>query len=251
MLLSSFSLQSSEEFWSGRQAAVVLTYDDALDVHLDHVIPVLMRYGIKATFYITADSEGFKKRIEEWRHVANLGYELGNHTLFHPCDSRVTGRDWVTEEKDLSLWSKARFINNIEIANVLLEAVDGQQRRTFAYTCGDKSAGGESIIADIQMMFPGARGVEGGMISLTDVDLYNFKAFSVMGHTAEDLITQVEHAIEQHQLLVFLFHGVGGGHNINVSQQAHDALVKYLSEHYQDVWVPTMLEITDYINLAR
>ena len=34
--------------------AVVITYDDAIDQHLDNARPVLDSLGLRATFYITA-----------------------------------------------------------------------------------------------------------------------------------------------------------------------------------------------------
>src|SRR5690606_2235209 len=41
----------SNPTWKGKKAAVVLTYDDAIDQHLDHAVPVLDALGLKATFY--------------------------------------------------------------------------------------------------------------------------------------------------------------------------------------------------------
>ena len=37
--------------WNQKQCAVCLTYDDALNVHLDSVIPVLDSLGLRGTFY--------------------------------------------------------------------------------------------------------------------------------------------------------------------------------------------------------
>src|SRR5689334_12514889 len=70
--------------WPGKKCAVVLTYDDALNTHLDHVIPLLDSFGLKGTFYLTAYAPACK-RIDDWRKAAAEGHELGNHTLFHPC----------------------------------------------------------------------------------------------------------------------------------------------------------------------
>ncbi|MEO5581972.1 MAG: polysaccharide deacetylase family protein, partial [Saprospiraceae bacterium] len=38
--------------WNGKKCAVVLTYDDALNIHLDKVIPQLNSYNFKGTFYL-------------------------------------------------------------------------------------------------------------------------------------------------------------------------------------------------------
>src|SRR4030095_10806853 len=76
--------QSSQP-WNGKKCAVVLTYDDAIDQHLDNAIPILDSLGLKATFYVTAFSSSMQKRLNDWKKLALKGHELGNHTLYHPC----------------------------------------------------------------------------------------------------------------------------------------------------------------------
>ncbi|OYW18655.1 MAG: chitooligosaccharide deacetylase, partial [Sphingobacteriales bacterium 12-47-4] len=80
--------------WQGKKCAVVITYDDAIDQHLDNALPVLDSLGLKATFYVTAFSPSVQNRMEEWRAMATKGHELGNHTLYHPC-AGGPGREWV------------------------------------------------------------------------------------------------------------------------------------------------------------
>src|SRR5688500_15422895 len=78
--------------WNGKKAAVVITYDDAINEHLDNAIPVLDSLGLKATFYITAYSPSSQQRQKDWKAIAINGHELGNHTLYHPCTGGP-GRD--------------------------------------------------------------------------------------------------------------------------------------------------------------
>src|SRR6185436_9585437 len=70
----------SNQQWNGKKCAVVLTYDDAIDQHLDNAIPVLDSLGLKATFYVTAFSSSMQKRLNDWKKLASKGHELGNHT---------------------------------------------------------------------------------------------------------------------------------------------------------------------------
>src|SRR5687768_4418779 len=79
----------------GARAAVSLAYDDALDSQLDHALPALDRYGLKASFYLTLSNPAVAGRMEEWRAAARRGHELGNHSLFHQCARSKPGRDWV------------------------------------------------------------------------------------------------------------------------------------------------------------
>ena len=52
-------------------------------------------------------------------------------------------------------------------------------------------------------------------------------------------------------LLVFLFHGVGGEHNLNVSLEAHSRLLHYLREKENEVWVAPVIEVAKYVRSVR
>ncbi len=52
LLICSVSVQTSHaQSWNGKQCAVALTYDDAIDIDLDNVVPALDSLGLKGTFY--------------------------------------------------------------------------------------------------------------------------------------------------------------------------------------------------------
>ena len=53
--------------WKNKKCAVVITYDDAINQHLDNAIPILDSLGLKATFYITAFSKACQQRLPEWK----------------------------------------------------------------------------------------------------------------------------------------------------------------------------------------
>ena len=121
LLSLSFSILRAQGPWKGKKAAVVLTYDDALNVHLDNVIPSLDSLGLTGTFYLSAYFPGCRERIEDWRKAARQGHELGNHTLFHPCTGNAPGREWVSAQRDLSKYSLQRVLEEIRMTNVFLE----------------------------------------------------------------------------------------------------------------------------------
>src|SRR5580658_11130334 len=110
--------------WNHKSCAVVLTYDDAIDVDLDNVIAALDSLGLKGTFYLIGSSSVVAKRKAEWRKAAAEGHELGNHSMFHPCDGSVPGRSWVTAENDLSKYTVRRSVAEIRQTNALLNAID-------------------------------------------------------------------------------------------------------------------------------
>jgi peptidoglycan/xylan/chitin deacetylase (PgdA/CDA1 family) len=236
--------QKESRNWNGKKCAVVLTYDDALNIHLDKVIPILNTFHFKATFYLIASSPVVTNRIAEWRTASKHGHELGNHTLYHPCDGRLPGRDFVTPETDLSNYSVARAVKEIRAANQLLKAIDGQTDRTFAYPCGDLKIGDT-------LYYVAARGVDQGFLQAKAVDLANVNSFVENGTTAAQMITQIEEAEKAGSFIVFLFHGVGGEHPLNVDLEEHRKLLLYLKEREQDIWVTPMVELAKYIKKKR
>src|SRR5690606_40894702 len=124
----------------GRKAAVSLAYDDALDSQLDNAVPALQRHGIKATFYIVPGREGLQNRLEDWRALAGMGHELGNHSLSHPCSGHGPGREWVQPLHDLDRKTVAQLREEVELADVFLRAMDGHEGpRTYTAPCGDST----------------------------------------------------------------------------------------------------------------
>jgi sialate O-acetylesterase len=233
--------------WNNKQCAVVLTYDDAIDVDLDNVIPALDSLKFKGTFYLIGSSPVVNLRMNEWRLAAKHGHELGNHALFHPCDGSLPGRGFVTPENDLSKYTVARAVNEIRINNVLLKAIDGKDKRTFAYPCGDMKIGDVFFYEKLRNDFVGARGVAPALQTVKQVNLDNIDCYGINGQSAEYMIDLVKKAMETHTLLVFLFHGVGGGHNINVALKDHSALLHFLKANEKKIWVAPMVDVAEYI----
>lgn len=237
--------------WKGKACAVILTYDDAIEQHLDNALPLLDSLNLKATFYLTASSPGCAQRINEWRNAAREGHELGNHTLYHPCIGNMPGREWVNPEQDLSKYTLQRMLNEIRMTNVFLEALDGKKKRTFAYTCGDMKIGDSSFIEPLKNEFVAARAVRNQMHKLPEIDLYNVDCYVVNGESGEEMISWVKQAVATNSLLVILFHGVNGGNALNVSLPAHSGLLHYLQKNQKDIWVAPMIEVAEYIRAYK
>ncbi len=233
--------------WKGKKCAVVITYDDAITQHLDNAIPVLDSLGLKASFYITAYSQGCRSHLKEWKKVAASGHELGNHTLFHPCIGDQPGREFVPVDYKMNNYSVKRMVDEVRMTNVFLEALDGKTKRTFAFTCGDMKVHDTAFIDQMKNDFVAARAVRAQMHSIDQVDLYNVDCYVVNGETGDQLIAWVKKAMESHSLLVILFHGVGGGNSLNVSLPAHSQFLHYLKQNQKDLWIAPMIEVAGYI----
>jgi len=237
--------------WNNKQCAVVLTYDDAIDVDLDNVIPALDSVKMKGTFYLIGSSPVVDKRMPEWRLAAKHGHELGNHALYHPCDGSLPGRSFVSPDNDLSKYTISRAVSEIRLNNTLLKAIDGKTERTFAYPCGDLSIGGVLFYDQLKKDFAGARGVSPGLQVAADVKLDNIRCYMINGQSAEYMINLVKQAQQSHTLLAFLFHGVGGGHNLNVDLQAHSKLLHYLKDNQKNIWVAPMVDVAKFITAQQ
>ncbi len=248
LLLNINEQEKEETIRENKKCAVVLTYDDALGVHLDKVLPVLDSAKIKATFYVYGNSVVFQTRINEWKSLAMNGHELGNHSLFHPCNGKTKGNEWVKKDYDLQYYSTERLLDELRLANTLLETIDGKSKRTYAYPCGDKIAEEKNYKDTLQYIFSAARGTTPGINDFSDIDLFDIKVFHVNGNSGKELIQAVEDAREKQALIVFMFHGVGGGHELNISLDEHNKLIAYLNKNRKSIRTAPLIEIVEYLN---
>jgi len=247
-----FSKQNKTESFQwkdGKKAAVCLTYDDGMECHLDEVGPALNKYGMRATFYCNGSAASLSNRVEDWRDLAAKGHELGNHSLYHPCNkNRPDGTvfDWVKPAYDLGNYSIGQIQEEIILANTLLHAIDGKKRRTYAYTCSDYEVSGTSYVEALDSIVTAARG-EGPMPNnMQELNLYKMPSKNAAGMSGKEMIGYVEAARSKGTMAVFMFHGVGDGH-LSITMEAHNELLEYLNQHNDEYWVAPFLEITDYI----
>jgi len=245
-----FSQVHSGSFkWPGNyKTAVCLTYDDGLDCHIDVAVPALDSYNLKGTFYCTGFSSSLHNRLDDWRAITLNGHELGNHTLFHPCDGERF--DWVKPEYDLRTYTLLQIRNELVTANTLLTAVDGKDERTFAYTCSDFEVNNISFVDSLRNIFVAARSNGPIPESIDQVDLHFMPSWGVVDPTGAELIDYVKKAQEQGTIAIFMFHSVGGGY-LNVSSEAHRELLAYLRSNEKEIWTDTFIKVMKYIKDNR
>jgi peptidoglycan/xylan/chitin deacetylase (PgdA/CDA1 family) len=259
------SVASDEFLWpQGAKGAVCLTYDDALDSHLDSAVPDLEAASLSGTFYVTGNSDSVRRRLDEWRDLARRGHELGNHSLFHPCvgGSSEQRREWVRPERDLRSYTVRRMIEELSAANTLLTALDGRRERSYAYTCADELAGGSSYVAALGPLFSYARsgrdpfftpepdGRDEIVTDLRSLDLYRVPSRMVVDRSAEEMIAFVEQAVESGGLAVLMFHGIGGDY-LTVSRREHQRLLEFLDENRHRLWTNTFSNVLKHVEKER
>lgn len=243
--------QTTNEFtWpNGAKAALCLTYDDGLPSQVHIAAPMLKKYNFKATFFPTLSSPSLYKDMDKWKSLVKDGHELGNHTLYHPCQKSEKGMDWVKDYHDLDTYSLERILEEIQLASSFLLALDGKTSRTFAYPCAHIFAGGISYKDTLDQYFIAARGSSEDQLELLipeEIDLFNVQSWAPNNHSGDELISYIKKIIEHKTLSTFTFHGVGEDHMI-VSKETHEEMLQYLDAHRDEIWVTTFQEATKYL----
>jgi sialate O-acetylesterase len=61
----------------------------------------------------------------------------------------------------------------------------------------------------------------------------------------------VKKAMKTNTLLIFVFHGVGGEHSLDVSLAAHSELVHFLKQQEKDIWVAPLVDVADFLKQQK
>ena len=253
LLFQNHALANQPFRWPGNiQAAVSLGYDDALDSQLDVAIPALNKHGLKASFYLQLSNPSVNRRMAQWRAAAQLGHELGNHTLFHQCSSAQADRAWVQAHRDLETTTVAQMRDQILMANTMLHAIDGARERTFTAPCGDERAHGENYLPAVKSDFIAIKaGAGSGIVaSMAELDLHAVSVFAPAGLSGKQLIDLVKTAVAKGTMLNLTFHGVGGDY-LAISKEAHEQLLAYLAENRATIWTDTFLHIAQHVKKQK
>jgi peptidoglycan/xylan/chitin deacetylase (PgdA/CDA1 family) len=247
ILISSFALKAQDQInWPDhKKSAIILTYDDALPSQLKVAVPQLKMAQLTATFFLTSDIDS--SAIPQWRTLSKKGFELGNHTVFHPC----AGTDDNPVPSDH--YTAYQIIREIEVMDRFLYAVDGKTKRTFAYPCAETTVGGRDYVDSLRQYTLVKYARAGGDSSAVITDFRHLDPFRVPsyglegGETGAQLIAFVKKVQRSGGLGILMIHGVGGDY-ITLSAKAHRELVHYLETQRKDIWITTFQQAMDYVN---
>jgi peptidoglycan-N-acetylglucosamine deacetylase len=242
------------EWPGGIECAVSLTYDDGLPIHTVLVGPTLERYGLRGTFYTPTLSD-LHHHPDDWRSLAAAGHELGNHTVFHPCRRLPPeGYTWLEDCYDLSTYSPSRLRAELNVANFVLNLIDGQTERTYGNTCCNTTIGRdadeqsiEPILADL---FVAARGVFTDRVAQPGqpLNLLNVGCQGGDGRTLAELRDIVDEARTRRGWAVLMIHGVGPEtHKMHMDREVHHQFVAWLAGQQQTIWTAPFREVAHYV----
>jgi sialate O-acetylesterase len=242
----------AQSYWpGGKQAAICLTYDDGFINHLDIVGPQLDSFNLKGTFFVPGYTSCLDSRINDWRDLAVSGHELGNHTLFHPCDWSSIGMGRPYGHGDLIQYTFEQLIMELETANTLLKAVDGQDNRTFAYTCSQYKVENVDFSDSLSHLFSAARADGPIPETMRDFNVFKTPSWCVPENTtADELIEYCVQAKKKGTIAIFMFHGIGektGYGWFNITSSDHLELLKYLRKNANDYYCATFSDVMNYI----
>lgn len=239
----------------GQRAAVSLTYDDALPVHRELVAPRLAELDLRATFYVNAHAD-FTADPLAWKTVADLGHELGNHTLFHPGRREPPeAYDFLPEHYNLVGYTPDRWRDEVRVANCLLRLIDGRDQRSFGNTFCHYDLGPADAkvpLADLILeQFVAGRGPFNSKI--VTPDNLNFGAlghFGADGRPFEELRDLIDQAVALGGWLIFMIHGVGPGthdHGLFLDPAVHEQLLTHLHIHHPQIWTAPVLDVAQHL----
>lgn len=216
----------------GAKAAVSLTYDDALASQLLYALPVLDRYGLKATFFLSGQN------ASSFAPLARSGHELASHTVTHPCNAELAalGLDEMASELDASI--------------AAVQALGTTGKLTFAYPCGQTLlARSESYVPIVKQRYRAARGVTAAVAEPEKVDLFGVPAlFPPTSSDGSDVVAFVEQAVSSGGWAVIGVHGVSeAGEYLQWAQPAHDNVLAYLAEHASTVYTAPFGTVADAV----
>lgn len=232
----------------GKKAAVCLSYDDGIPSHWEHAIPQLEEFGFRGTFYIKGLNLD-PDEVEIWRQAAARGHELGNHSITHPCNG-----DNFRPEYQANDYTMKRMLDEIAVLNSMLFAIDGREERSYGYPCHIKEIEGQSLPAALEARgeFTGARnGYRKPGWTMAELDLFDIPSMSVKeGVSFEKVEAFLRDALEHGRIAAFCFHGIEEDY-LSTSSEMHRAMLAFLQEHEDELWVAPVTEVAAWVRDHR
>lgn len=244
---SGAAAQEAVRWPGGREAAIVLSYDDALRSQLDIAVPQLDAAGLRGTFFLTGTFS--PADVARWRAVAKTGHELGNHSVVHPCPAAAFAME---PQNHTERYSVKGMLREIGVMNTLLTAIDGRLEHTYGVPCSQTIVGGvdyTDALREAGLVRYVRTGSTGSAVVADPRGVDRFRVPSrgfPESATGADLIAFVEEVRRSGGMGVLMFHGVGGDYQ-TVSAEAHEALLLYLKAHADTIWVAPFRDVMEAI----
>ena len=242
--------RSDFQWPEGKKMAISLTFDDARLSQPDLGIPLLDKYGVKATFYLSPDN--MMQRVDAWKKAVSNGHDIGNHSLLHPCTGNF---DW-SREKALENYNLLSMNTELDSANKVISKELGVTPVSFAFPCGQKFIGrGESTrsyIPVIAAKFESGRGwLDEGPNDPVFCDLSQLTGMELDGKSFDQVKVLIESAEEKGSWLVLAGHEMNDGGVQTSILSTIEAICRYASDPANGIWIDDIHAIASYIKAKR
>jgi peptidoglycan-N-acetylglucosamine deacetylase len=245
------ALEAFEFHWpEDKRMALSLTFDDARLSQIDSGVPLLDKYGVKATFYVLLP--GVRDRLNEWKEAAKNGHEIGNHTINHPCSGNY---DW-RPVYGLENYTMTRMFNELNIENEVIKKLLGVYPKSFAYPCGQTYIGEgvntKSYVPLVSSMFESGRLYSGGTVHPVFCDLAKLPSSNLDNKQFDEIKQMIEEAKKTGKWLILTGHDIGDGNNSQTSlKNTIEAICIYAKDPSNGIWIDNVHHIASYIKEQR
>ena len=230
--------------------AISLTFDDARLTQIDKGIPLLDKYGVKATFYLSPDN--MKQRLEGWKKAVSKGHDIGNHSLLHPC---TVNYGWP-QEAQLENYTLQRMRIELDSASSVIKSLLGIQTVSFAYPCGQTFVGKgvnlKSYIPLVATIFETGRlWLSEGPNDPVNCDMSQLTGMELDGKSFDQIKKLIESAKKKGQWLILAGHEINNDGNQTSLLSTIEAICKYASDPANGIWIDNVHNIASYIRDKR
>ena len=241
----------------GKQAAFSFTYDDGARCHYTHALPMHLKYGMPATFFIITDrvepeGEGRAKKYCSWpeiKEMSDKGMEMASHTKSHPnmreLESAGLTKEMMKGKTRDELFAMRepnwpKVWSEIALSREALESHTGQKVRCLAYP--------GNAFPD----WTGRINAEGRLYTRGEIKVWTGRT-----DTAEGYRKRIdEHVMAKNSVSCCIIHGVGSGDsgdgwNPIPSLAVYESLFKLIAERRDRLHVDTFGNNAAYQARAR
>ncbi len=245
------NVNSTNFSWpDGKNIAISLTFDDARLSQIDKGIPVLDKYNVKGTFYLSP--EAMMERKEGWKNAIKNGHDIGNHSLIHPC----TGNFPFAREKAIENYSLMDMGIELDSANHIIKHILGVSPVSFAYPCGQTYIGRglqtQSYVPLIAARFKtGRTWLDEGPNDPAFCDLSQLTGIELDGKSFQQVKVLIDDAREKGSWLILAGHEMNEGGRQTSILSTIDSICRYAMNPVNGIWIDHVKNIGDYVREKR
>ncbi len=234
----------------GKVMAISLTFDDARLSQIDKGIPLLDRYGVKGTFYVSLRS--VEKRLDGWKAAVRNGHDIGNHSLLHTCSVNLGSGGGGLENYTLT-----RMKMELDSAGRALKKILGVNTVSFGYPCGQTFIGRgidtRSYVPLIAMMFESGRGwLDEAPNDPVNCDMAQLTGMKLDQLTFDQVRPLIESAKKSGKWLILAGHEMNdSGTGLTTFLSTLEEICKYASDPANGIWIDNVHNIASYVIRER